>query len=326
MKLIDELKLKVCSGSGGDGIVSWLRLKYMPKGGPAGGDGGKGGDVYLRAIKDIEALRRYVGLKELRAENGKPGRSKSKKGLDGEDLYIDLPIGSVIKFDGKEIELLKEGETVKILDGGRGGYGNTHFKNSKNQAPKEARPGQKGRCAELEIELRVIADLGFIGFPNAGKSSLLNALSNSRAKVGDYPFTTVEPNLAVFNGYVLADIPGLIEGASDGKGLGIKFLKHIKRTKALVHLISVENEDPCKAYSVIRDELANFDKDLLLKPEIVVLSKIDLSSKEVLQEKIEQMSQCAEKKLITLSLNNPDTLRSFKKNLNDFLQKVRMNI
>ncbi len=321
MKLVDELKFKVCSGSGGDGIVSWLRLKYVPKGGPAGGDGGKGGDVYIRAVKDIEALRRYVGIRELRAEDGKPGRSKSKKGLDGKDLYLEFPVGSVIKFDNKEIELLHDGELVKILDGGRGGYGNTHFKNSKNQAPKEARPGQKGRCAELDIELRVIADLGLVGFPNAGKSSLLNALSNSKAKVGDYPFTTTEPNLAVFNGYVIADIPGLIEGASKGKGLGVKFLKHIRRTKVLLHLISAENDDVCKSYSVIRDELAKFDKSLLQKPEIVVLSKIDLSSKGILQEKFQKLKDCARQEVIPLTLNNPESFESFKNTLLDFLKK-----
>ena len=315
MKLVDELKLKVCSGKGGDGIVSWLHLKYMPKGGPAGGDGGKGGDVYLEAVKDIEALRRYAGIKELKAQDGKPGQSKNKKGLNGEDLTIYLPVGSVIKFDGKSIDLKEVGERVKILNGGRGGYGNTHFKSSRNVRPKESTPGQAARCAELHIDLQVIADIGLLGMPNAGKSSLLNSLSNSRSKVGDYPFTTVEPKLGVFDGIVLADIPGLIKGAAEGKGLGIKFLKHLRRTGALLHLISVENEDPCRAYSVIRDELANFDKELLKKTEIIVLSKTDLAQQDDINKKIQDLRDCTGKEVLDLSLNKPESLEKLKKHL-----------
>ncbi len=315
MKLVDELKLKVCSGKGGDGIVSWLHLKYMPKGGPAGGDGGKGGDVYLEAVKDIEALRRYVGIKELKAQDGKPGQSKNKKGLNGEDLTIYLPVGSVIKFDGKSIDLKEVGERVKILNGGRGGYGNTHFKSSRNVRPKESTPGQAARCAELHIDLQVIADIGLLGMPNAGKSSLLNSLSNSRSKVGNYPFTTVEPKLGVFDGIVLADIPGLIKGAAEGKGLGIKFLKHLRRTGALLHLISVENEDLCKAYSVIRDELANFDKELLKKTEIIVLSKTDLAQQDDINKKIQDLRDCTGKEVLELSLNKPESLEKLKKAL-----------
>ncbi len=315
MKLVDELKLKVCSGKGGDGIVSWLHLKYMPKGGPAGGDGGKGGDVYLEAVKNIEALRRYAGIKELKAQDGKPGQSKNKKGLNGEDLTIYLPVGSVIKFDGKSIDLKEVGERVKILNGGRGGYGNTHFKSSRNVRPKESTPGQAARCAELHIDLQVIADIGLLGMPNAGKSSLLNSLSNSRSKVGDYPFTTVEPKLGVFDGIVLADIPGLIKGAAEGKGLGIKFLKHLRRTGALLHLISVENEDPCRAYSVIRDELANFDKELLKKTEIIVLSKTDLAQQDDINKKIQDLRDCTGKEVLELSLNKPESLEKLKKHL-----------
>ncbi len=315
MKLVDELKLKVCSGKGGDGIVSWLHLKYMPKGGPAGGDGGKGGNVYLEAVKDIEALRRYAGIRELKAQDGKPGQSKNKKGLNGEDLTIYLPAGSVIKYDGKTIDLKEVGERVKILDGGRGGYGNTHFKSSRNVRPKESTPGQAARCVELHIDLQVIADIGLLGMPNAGKSSLLNTLSNSRSKVGDYPFTTVEPKLGVFDSIVLADIPGLIKGAAEGKGLGIKFLKHLRRTGALLHLISVENEDPCRAYSVIRDELANFDKELLKKTEIIVLTKTDLAQQSDIDKKVRDLKDCTGKEVLELSLNKPKSLENLKRYL-----------
>ncbi len=322
MKLIDELRIKVCSGAGGDGIVSWLRLKHMPKGGPAGGDGGKGGDVYIKAVKDIEALRRYAGVQKLKAQDGKPGRSKSKKGLDGKDLFIELPVGSVIKFDNKEIELTDVGQIVKILDGGRGGYGNTHFKSSIDRAPKEARPGQRGRCADLHIELQIIADAGIIGMPNAGKSSLLNVLSNSKARVGNYPFTTVEPNLAAFAGFILADMPGLIEGAAENRGLGIKFLKHIKRTKLLVHLISAENEDPAKIYSVIRDELKAFDSSLLDKPELIVLSKVDLLDLYELQNKLRELKKISKSEPLLLTLNDTRVLDDFKKTLIENLQTL----
>ena len=312
MKLIDKLELRVCSGKGGDGIVSWLHLKYIPKGGPAGGDGGKGGDVYLEAVKDIEALRRYAGVKELHAQDGKPGQSKNKKGLNGEDLTIYLPVGSVIKFDGKTIDLQEVGERVKILNGGRGGFGNTHFKSSTNIRPQESTPGQAARCANLHIELQIIADMGLLGMPNAGKSSLLNTLSNSKSKVGDYPFTTVEPKLGVFDGIVLADIPGLVKGAAEGKGLGIKFLKHLRRTRILLHLVSVESDDPCKTYSAIRDELASFDRDLLDKQEIVLLSKSDLAQQSDINKKLKDLEFCSKKKVYDLSLNKTDTINSLK--------------
>jgi len=320
MRLIDEYDIELCSGKGGDGIVSWLKLKFMPKGGPAGGDGGKGGDVYIKTVSDIGILRKYAGIKKLSAGDGKPGQRREKKGLNGEDLIFEVPVGSIVSINDNQFDMTESGQVIKVLKGGQGGLGNARFKSSTNTTPKESTPGKPGKCANVHIELNVIADVGLIGLPSAGKSSLLNAISNSKAKVGDYPFTTLEPNLGIFNGFTIADIPGLIEGASEGKGLGIKFLKHIKRTGLLVHLISVENEDVVQAYKVIRKELADFDKGLLKKRELTVLSKSDLVDEEELQNKIEALKSIGIQPTV-LSLNIPETVSMFKKTLSDFIQK-----
>ncbi len=322
MRLVDEYEIELCSGKGGDGIVSWLKLKFMPKGGPAGGDGGKGGDVYIKAVRDIEILRKYAGVKKLSAQDGGPGQRREKKGQNGEDLIFEVPVGSFVKVEGVgEYDLLEVGEEIKILAGGWGGLGNARFKSSTNQAPKECTPGKDGKCAKVKVELRVIADIGLVGRPNAGKSSLLNAISNSKAKVGNYEFTTLEPNLGVFNGFVVADIPGLVEGASLGKGLGIKFLKHIRRTKVLVHLVSVENSDVLSAYTAIRKELGDFDKSLLDKKELVVLSKSDLVSEEEAEEKLADLKR-AGLNCSLLTVNDPGVLDKFKKDLLHFVQSA----
>ena len=319
MKLIDEMELELCSGAGGDGIVSWLRLKYMPKGGPAGGDGGDGGDVYIKAISDIEALRHLVGKQRLSAQDGFPGRKREKKGAKGEDLLVKVPVGSIITIDGDSFELTEAGQSKMILKGGKGGFGNAHFKSSTNVAPKESTPGKPGVCKKVKIELSIIADAGLIGYPNAGKSTLLNFISNSKAKVGDYPFTTIEPNLGVLDRYVLADIPGLIEGASGGKGLGIKFLRHIMRTKLLVHLVSLENEDIIQAYKAVRSELESFGKGLSAKPELVVLSKADLANQQDIEKAKTAFAEIGVEPLV-LSVNKYETLKKFKTKL---LEKLR---
>lgn len=288
MSFIDELTLEAHAGDGGSGVVRFLREKYRPRGGPCGGDGGKGGDVVVRAVRDSELLRRLTDKQLYKAARGEDGGSQSKHGADGEDLTIDLPLGSTIENMSTHArhELTKEGQTIVVLSGGTGGKGNEHFKNSTNQRPMESTPGVKGEQAIFHIELALIADVGFVGLPNAGKTSLLNALAKTDAKVGAYEFTTIDPNLGVYHGYVIADIPGLIEGASEGKGLGHKFLKHVQRTRLLLHCISLERDSVEKDYSVVRKELSARPQVASL-PEFIVLTKSDAVDEETLQRALE---------------------------------------
>lgn len=277
MTFLDEITITAQAGSGGNGVVRFRREKFVPKGGPSGGNGGRGGDVYIRAVRSLRVLDQYRGKKEFLAPNGEHGGNSSLDGAKGKRLYIDFPIGSVVTVleTGVKHELLKEGQEIKILSGGAGGYGNEHFKGPTNQTPQESTDGKEGEKATLHIEISLIADAGLIGFPNAGKSSLLNALTNATAKVGDYPFTTIDPNLGDFFGFIIADIPGLIEGASAGKGLGHKFLRHVSRTKVLIHLVSFEEEDMLGAYKTIRKELETYGNELAEKEEIILLTKTD---------------------------------------------------
>ncbi|MAZ67402.1 GTPase ObgE [bacterium] len=274
MSLVDEIDLEAFSGKGGDGVVRWLALK----GGPAGGDGGKGGDVVIRGVRDILLLGKYRGNTTFRAGDGKPGGKQSLHGSNGKDVVVDLPVGSVVRVGEKEYELLEEGDEQVVLKGGAGGFGNEHFKSSRNVRPMQSTEGKPGMHATLKVELRLIADIGLVGFPNAGKTSLLNALTNARAKVGNYEFTTLDPNLGDYFGYIIADIPGIIEGASEGRGLGHKFLRHISRTKALIFCISVEQDDHFSVYRALLDELSQFDPNLLEIPSMIVLTKTDLAS------------------------------------------------
>lgn len=278
MAFIDDLTFHIKAGNGGNGVVRWRHERGKEFSGAAGGNGGKGGDVYVRAIRDLGILASYRNTKEFEAGKGEDGMRNSMHGADGKDMIIDLPIGSVITdlHTTRQYYLNEEGETVKILNGGRGGLGNEHFKASTNVTPKQSTPGVKGEEADFHIELELVADAGLIGLPNAGKSSLLNALTNAKAQVGSYAFTTLEPNLGVLKGgYILADIPGLIEGASEGKGLGHKFLKHIKRTKRLFHLISLEEKSIITNYKTIRKELEKYGHGLDQKDETIILTKID---------------------------------------------------
>ncbi len=279
---VDELTIKAKAGNGGDGVVRWRREKFIPKGGPSGGNGGKGGDMYMRAVRDLSLLSKYTGSKEFKAEDGNAGEKKSKFGKDGEDVYIDVPVGATVTDNERDrvLTFLKEGEIHKILHGGRGGLGNEYFKSSTNRAPVESTQGKQGEAGIFTIELSLIVDAGFVGLPNAGKSTMLNVLAHTKARIGAYPFTTTEPSLGEFYGFILADIPGLIEGASEGKGLGHKFLKHIQRTKMIIHCVSLENEDPLATYTLIRSELKKFDTELLKKEEWVLLTKADLVEQE----------------------------------------------
>ena len=279
---VDELEIYAKAGDGGDGVVRWRQEKFRPKGGPAGGNGGNGGDVYLRAVRNLSILSKYTGDKRFVAKNGDTGGSLSQHGKGSNDLYIEVPIGSVVTNleSGRKLELFSEGEEVLILKGGRGGLGNEYFKSSTNRTPLQQTDGKPGEEGSFKIELSLIADVGLIGLPNAGKSTLLNTFTNATSQIGAYPFTTTEPHLGDLYGYIVADIPGLIEGASAGKGLGHKFLRHVSRTNILLHLVSLENEDPYMTYTTVKNELSAYDKTLLEKEEWIILTKNDLINKD----------------------------------------------
>lgn len=304
--LVDEVEIIIQGGKGGLGRVSF----YSKSGaGPNGGNGGKGGDIYVQATSDLYALSRYLSHPECKAENGQPGGNNIKTGADGKNLVLTVPIGtSLIDQGGKELELNELNKQILLAKGGLGGKGNFFFKSSSNTTPRYAQPGLPGEKKRLTLKLKLIADFGLIGLPNAGKSSLLNELTNAEAKTGDYPFTTLEPNLGMLNGKVIADIPGLIEGASEGKGLGHKFLKHIEKVKLLLHCISSESKDPLRDYKVIRGELKKFNPKLLEKQEVILLTKSDLLEKVYLEKKIVSLSK-TKKKIIPMSIHNWDSLQ-----------------
>ncbi len=320
---IDEIKIHAVAGAGGDGVVRWRQEKFIDRGGPNGGDGGRGGDVYAFATRDIHALSRYRHERSFVGERGSDGAGGSRHGKDGKDLILPFPVGSIIKHrqTGKSIALVTEGQKELLLKGGRGGFGNEHYKSSLNTTPKKATKGRAGEASDFEIVLELFADVGLIGLPNAGKSSLLNALTNSRAKVGDYAFTTLDPNLGDFYGYVLADIPGLIEGASEGKGLGTKFLRHIKRTKMLVHLVSFENDSMMKTYKAVRAELKAFDPTLAKKDEIIILTKTDAVDDPKLIAKKKKEFEKLSDIVLTLSLYDDASVKNVSDTLIKYLRK-----
>jgi GTP-binding protein len=321
MAFVDHIEVHIKAGKGGDGVVRWRREKFISKGGPSGGNGGRGGNVYVRGTRAMHTLARYAHQKEFEAGNGSPGENRSKQGKQGDDLTIELPVGAIVKNleTNNSVSLEYEGQEDLILLGGRGGLGNEYFKSSTNTTPKEYTPGMPGEEAEFAVELELFADVGLIGLPNAGKSSLLNIVTNAQAKVGDYPFTTLDPNLGDFYGYIIADIPGLIEGAAEGKGLGHKFLKHVRRTKMLLHLVSVEHGDKIRpVYDGIREELGKFDPALLQKFEVIVLTKTDLISKGKLEE---YKKLFPEHSVLDLSHYDDESIKRFGNDLSTILKE-----
>ncbi|MBT6326842.1 MAG: GTPase ObgE [Bdellovibrionales bacterium] len=295
MRFVDEVKINISSGKGGDGCVGFRREKYIEFGGPDGGDGGDGGNVIFLADDGVNTLVNFRGKKNYCAENGEGGMGRQRHGKYGEDVVIKVPVGTIIRnVETNEViaDLTENGEQTLIAEGGRGGLGNTNFKSSTNQAPRYAQEGKPGVELELELELKLIADIALIGLPNAGKSTLISSISAARPKIADYPFTTLEPNLGVVqieeSSFVVADIPGLIENAAEGKGLGIKFLKHIERTSSFVHLVDcsmcLEPYEAFDSYITIREELKKYSDGLYSKREVICLTKIDAMSEEEIEK------------------------------------------
>ena len=300
---IDRVKIKIKAGDGGDGVTAFRREKFVPRGGPSGGDGGRGGDIWLEADEGYNTLLHLRYNPEHKAERGRHGEGSNRHGKDGEDETVKVPIGTQV-FDAANEELLfdftETGQKFLAAKGGKGGWGNQHFATPTRRAPRFHYTGRPGEELELQLELKLIADVGLVGFPNAGKSTLISVISAAKPKIADYPFTTLEPNLGVvdlgeFKTFVVADIPGLIEGASEGAGLGDRFLRHVERTKLILHLVdvsSISGRNPVEDYEIINRELANYDINLSNRPQIVVATKIDALDEP---ERLENLREAAEK-------------------------------
>lgn len=297
MKFIDEAKIEVIAGDGGNGVASFCREKFRPFGGPDGGDGGKGGSIYAVADRNINTLVDFRFAKMHKAKDGENGRGADCYGKGADDIKLRMPVGTLIidNNDGELIaDLTEHGQEILIAKGGEGGWGNIHFKSSTNRAPRQKSEGKEGERRELRLELKVLADIGLLGMPNAGKSTFISAVSNARPKIADYPFTTLHPNLGVVRvshekSFVIADIPGLIEGASDGAGLGIQFLRHLQRTRLLLHIVDLapfDNVDPVKEAKAIVKELKKYDEALFDKPRWLVLNKLDMVPEEERKKRV----------------------------------------
>lgn len=292
MQFIDKAKIKISSGKGGNGVVAWRREKFVDKGGPAGGDGGKGGSVYLIADEGLSTLLDFTYRSIFKADNGENGFKKSMHGKSAKDLYLKVPVGTIVKdlkTDSIIADLTHNKQTVLVAKGGRGGRGNTHFCTPQNRAPQYCEPGEPGIERNLQLELKLIADVGLLGLPNAGKSTFISRMSSAKPKIADYPFTTIIPNLGVVrkstgDGYVIADIPGLIEGASEGVGLGHDFLRHVERCRFLLHIVDGTEEDPINNYKIINKELEKYSEKLAKLFQIVAINKIDAIEPERLEE------------------------------------------
>ncbi len=333
MKFIDKAKIYVKGGDGGNGCVAFRREKFVPLGGPAGGNGGKGGDVILEASDRLSTLLDFKYKKHFKAERGQHGSGSNKHGRKGKDLIIKVPVGTIVKdAETGEIiaDLVKDGQRVVVARGGRGGRGNAAFKTATRQTPDFAEEGEKGEERWIELELKLLADIGIIGFPNAGKSTLISVLSHAKPKIADYPFTTLSPVLGVMEldrgrSVVLADIPGLIEGASKGEGLGHEFLRHIERTKALIHLIDISDfreREPEEAFEIINKELKEYSPELLKKPQIVVGNKIDLLTDKSLIDRLKKYFESKGYPFVAVSLATKENVDELKRKISDLYEKI----
>ncbi|MDD5144709.1 MAG: GTPase ObgE [Candidatus Pacebacteria bacterium] len=318
--LIDDIAIRVKAGDGGKGAVAFNKTKMNR--GPAGANGGKGGSVYLEGVSDIGALNQFRYQKEIAAEDGENGKSQFNDGANAKDLILKVPVGTLVHnlTTGEDLEVVSLGQRLLLARGGKGGRGNFHFRSSTNTTPLNFEEGTKGEMYKIRMELKLIADVGFIGLPNVGKSSLLNELTHAKSRVANYPFTTLNPSLGVYYELILVDIPGLVQGASAGKGLGIKFLRHIERTRTLFHLISAESEDPIKDYRTIRSELGKYKEDLLQKDEYVFLTKADLLKPDDLKEKLSQLKKIG-KEVIPISIIDEKSIKKVEEVLRKIIKR-----
>jgi GTP-binding protein len=318
--LIDDVNVRISAGHGGKGNVSFN--KTLMSLGPAGGAGGKGGSVYAEGVSDLSALGQFRFKKEFAAEDGMYGRDQFRDGHDGKDLILKVPVGTIAHnlTTGVDVELEHTGERVLLAKGGNGGKGNFLFRSSRNTTPKQSQPGLPGESFEFRLELKFIADVGFVGLPNVGKSSLLNELTNANSKVANYAFTTLEPNLGTYYSLILADIPGLIEGSSTGKGLGTRFLRHIERTRTLFHFISAESPTPVADYKTIRAELGAYSKALLKKPEHLFLTKSDVVDAKTLKSTLTKLKKI-DPKVMAISILDEESIKNVKTLLNTIQAK-----
>jgi GTPase len=311
MKFLDEAKVYIASGAGGNGCVSFRREKFIEFGGPNGGDGGKGGDVVVEAVEGLNTLIDYRYQQHFKAKPGQGGMGKDRHGANGADVVLKVPVGTqIFEEDGETLlaDLTELGQRVVLARGGNGGFGNTHFKSSTNRAPRHANPGQPGEERTIRLRLKLIADAGLIGLPNAGKSTFLAAVTSAKPKIADYPFTTLHPQLGVAGvderEFVLADIPGLIEGAHEGAGLGDRFLGHVERCRVLLHLVDGTGEDAGDAYKTVRGELEAYGHELVGKPEIVALSKADALTPEQIKQQVARLKRASKKTPLVLSAHS----------------------
>ena len=323
---VDIAKVQVQAGKGGDGVVSFRHEIYVDKGGPDGGDGGKGGDVVFEATENLNTLIDFRFKPELKAEKGQNGSKAKCRGKSGEDLVVKVPVGTVVKRDGRPIaDFTEHGQKVIIAKGGDGGFGNAHFKSSVRQAPRIAELGEMGDEFEAELELKLLADVGLLGFPNAGKSTFLSVVTNARPEIADYAFTTLTPNLGVADiddgSLLIADIPGLIEGASEGKGLGGQFLRHVERTAVLLHLIDAYTNEIGEAYTIIRKELAQYSDELSGRPEVIALTKTEGLDDDIIQMQMDELRKSAGEDVEIIAMSS-----LAHKNLKDVLRSLRTKV